>query len=121
MDLAASTLKLTVRATTVRRSPRVAETVEHILEQGRKAGTMQPVATEPSVGPESGIGVVIHLSETRKKESTFHPLNRDIKPELKRNHHDNTSTQILLLTGDNFAKLCCIKPVQNLENYLIPK
>jgi hypothetical protein len=99
----------------------VAKTVEHIPEQGQKAGTVQPVVTEPSIGPEGGIGVVIHLSETRKKESTFHPLNRDIKLELKRNHHDNTSTQILLLTGDNFVKLCCIKLVQNLENYFIPK
>jgi hypothetical protein len=76
---------------------------------------------EPSVGPEGGVGVVVHLSKTRKNKSTFHPLNRDIKPELKRNHHDNTSTQILLLTGDNLTKLCCVKPVQNMENYLKAK
>jgi hypothetical protein len=98
VDLAVSTPELTVRATMVRGSPRVAETVK-------------PVATEPSVGPEGGVGVVIHLSEARKNESTFHPLNRDIKPELKRNHHDNTSTQILLLTGNNLAKLGCVKLV----------
>jgi hypothetical protein len=109
LDLAASTPKLMVWATTVCGSPRVAETVKHVLEQGRKAGTVQPIAAKPSVDPEGGIGVVVHLSETRKNESTFHPLNRDIKPELKRNHHDNTSTQILLLTGDNLTKLCCVK------------
>jgi hypothetical protein len=40
MDLAASTPKLIVRAVTVRESPRVAKTVEHILEQGRKARTV---------------------------------------------------------------------------------
>jgi hypothetical protein len=111
VDLAVSTPELTVRTTMVRGSPRVAETVKQVPKQGWKAGTVQPVATEPSVGPEGGVGVVIHLSEARKNESTFHPLNRDIKPELKRNHHDNTSTQILLLTGNNLAKLGCVKPV----------
>jgi hypothetical protein len=90
VDLTASTPELTVRMNTVRGSPHVADTVEHIPEQGQKAGTVQPVATEPSIGLEGDIGVVIHLSKTRKNESTFHPLNRDIKPVLKRNHHDNT-------------------------------
>jgi hypothetical protein len=32
-----------------------------------KTGVVQPVATEPSIGSEGGIGVVIHLSKTRKK------------------------------------------------------
>jgi hypothetical protein len=90
----------------------VAKTVEHVSE---------PVITEPSVSPEGSVGVVVHLLKTWKNESTFHPLNTYIKPELKRNHHDNTSTQILLLTGNNLTKLFCVKPVQNLENYLIPK
>jgi hypothetical protein len=67
VDLIASMLELTVRMTTVRGSPRVAEMVKHVPEQGRKAGTVQPVATEPSVGPEGDIGVVIHLPTTRKK------------------------------------------------------
>jgi hypothetical protein len=111
MDLAAFMPELTVWVTTVRESPRVAETVKHVSKQGQKAGTVQPVATEPSIGPEGGVGVVVHLLGTRKNETTFHPLNRDIKPELKRNHHDNTSTQILLLTSDNLAKPCCVKPV----------
>jgi hypothetical protein len=111
VDLTVSTPKLTVWATTVRGSPRVAEMVKHVPEQGWKAGTVQPVTMKPSIGLEGGIGVVIHMLETRKNESTFHPLNRDIKLELKRNHHNNTSTQILLLTSDNLAKLCCVKPV----------
>jgi hypothetical protein len=104
VDLAVSMPELTVWTTTVRGCPRVAKTVKRVLEQGQPAGTVQPVTRKPSIGPEGSVGVVIHLSETRKNESTFHPLNRDIKPELKRSHHDNTSTQILLLTGDNLAK-----------------
>jgi hypothetical protein len=67
MDLIASMPEHTVRATTVRESPRVAETVKHISEQGQKAGMVQPVTTKPFVGPEGGIGVVVHLSKTRKK------------------------------------------------------
>jgi hypothetical protein len=115
VDLAASTPELMVR-----RNPRVAEMVKHVPEQCRKAGTVQPVITKPSVGPEGGVGVVVHLSTTRN-ESSFHPLNRDNKPKLKRNHHDNTSTQILTQTNDDLAKLRCVKTVQNLENYLIWK
>jgi hypothetical protein len=56
-----------------------------------------------------------------RNESPFCPLNRDNKPELKRNHHDNTSTQILIWTDDDLIKLSCVKIVQNLENYSIPK
>jgi hypothetical protein len=67
MDLTASTPEFMVRTTTVRGSPHVAEMVEHVLEQGRKARTVQPITREPSVGPEGGVGVVIHLSKTRKK------------------------------------------------------
>jgi hypothetical protein len=68
VDLTASTPELTVWATMVRGSPCVAETVKHVPEQGRKAGTVQPIATEPSIGLEGGIGVVVHLSRTRKKQ-----------------------------------------------------
>jgi hypothetical protein len=67
VDLAASMSEIRVQVTTVRGSPRVAEMIKHILKQGRKAGTVQPVVTEPSVGPEGGVGVVVHLSTTRKK------------------------------------------------------
>jgi hypothetical protein len=67
VDLTASMLELTVRATTVRGSPRVAEMVKHVPKQARKARTVQLIATEPSVGPEGGVGVVIYLSTTRKK------------------------------------------------------
>jgi hypothetical protein len=111
VDLTASTPELTVRAAMVRGSPHVAETVDHVPDQGRKTQTVQPITTEPSVGPEGGIGVVVHLSKTKKNESLFHPLNRDNKSELKRNHHDNTSTQILVQTDDDLAKLICVKTV----------
>jgi hypothetical protein len=67
VDLAVSTSELTVRVTTVHGSLRVTEMVKHVPEQGRKARTVQPVTTEPSVGSEGGVGVVIHLSTTRKK------------------------------------------------------
>jgi hypothetical protein len=67
VDLTASTPKLMARATMVHRSPRVAKTMKHVPEQGRKAGTVQPVATEPSTGPEGGVGVVVYLSTIRKK------------------------------------------------------
>jgi hypothetical protein len=80
---------------------------------------VQPITTEPAVGPEGVIGVVIHLSKQGRNESIFCPLNRDNKLELKINHHDNTSTQILIQTDDDLAKFCCVKPVQNVENYLI--
>jgi hypothetical protein len=36
-------------------------------KQGQKARTVQPVTMEPSIGPEGCIGVVVHLSKTRKK------------------------------------------------------
>jgi hypothetical protein len=68
VDLTTSTPELTVRVTTVRGSPCVAKTVKHVLEQGQEAGTVQPIATVPSVGLEGGIGVVVHLSTTRKKQ-----------------------------------------------------
>jgi hypothetical protein len=67
VDLAASTPELTVWATTVRGSPHVVEMVEHVPKQGQKAQTVQPVTTEPYIGSEGGIGVLVHLSTTRKK------------------------------------------------------
>jgi hypothetical protein len=92
----------------VRGSPCVAETVQHVPEQGQETGTVQPIATKPSVGSESGIGVVIHLSKIREKRQqtimTFHLSNRDNKPKLQINHHDKTLTQILIQTDDNLAK-----------------
>jgi hypothetical protein len=59
--------ELTARAAMVGGSPRVAETVQHVPEQGRKPGTVQPITTKLSIGPEGGVGVVIHLPKTREK------------------------------------------------------
>jgi zinc transporter ZupT len=67
VDLVASMPELTVWVTMVRGISRVAKVVQHIPEQGGKARAVQPVATVPSVGSESGIGVVVHLSKTREK------------------------------------------------------
>jgi hypothetical protein len=67
MDLEAPQPELTVRAAAIRGKPRVAEVAQHVPEQGRKPEVVQPVATEPSVRSKGGVGVVIHLSETREK------------------------------------------------------
>jgi hypothetical protein len=67
MDLAAPQAELMVWAAAVRGKPRIAEAVQHVPEQGGKPGAVQPVATEPSVGSQGGVGVVIHLSKTREK------------------------------------------------------
>jgi hypothetical protein len=56
-----------VRMATVCRNPRVAKAVQHIPEQGGKTRVVQPVTTEPSIGSEGGVGVVVHLSKTREK------------------------------------------------------
>jgi hypothetical protein len=107
MDLAAPKPKLTVRAATVRGGPRVAKMVQHILEQGGKTRAVQSITTEPSVNSKGSVGVVIHQSKTREKQSTFHPSNKDNKPKLETNHDDNkTLTQILFWTTDDLAKLC---------------
>jgi hypothetical protein len=65
MDLVAPQPKLTVRMATVCGNPCVAKAVQHVLEQGGKTEVVQPVTTEPSIGSEGGVGVVIHLSKTR--------------------------------------------------------
>jgi hypothetical protein len=68
VGLAASTLELMVRATTVRGSPHVPKTLQYVSEQGQKSGTVQPIAMVPSVSFEGGIGVVVHLSKTKEKQ-----------------------------------------------------
>jgi hypothetical protein len=67
MDHATPKPEVTVCSTTVCGGPRVAKAVQHVPEQGGKTGAVQPVATEPSVGSEGGIGVVIYLSKIREK------------------------------------------------------
>jgi hypothetical protein len=81
---------------TVCGNPCVAKAVQHVPEQGGKTGAVQPITTEPSVGFEGGIGVVVHLLKTREKRITFHPLDRDNKPKRQINHDNNNwLTQIL--------------------------
>jgi hypothetical protein len=67
MDLAASQPELLLQAAAIRGKPHVAEAVQHVPEQGEKPRAVQPIATEPSIGSKGGVGVVIHLSETREK------------------------------------------------------
>jgi hypothetical protein len=68
MDLAAPQPELAVWTAAIRGKPHVAEAMQHIQKQGGKSGAVQPVTTEPSVGSKGGVGVVIHLSKTRKKQ-----------------------------------------------------
>jgi hypothetical protein len=72
-------MTLTVWTATVRESPRIAEMVQYVLEQGQETSTVQPVAMKPSIGSEGGVGVVIH---------------------------DKMLTQILIQTDNDLAKLC---------------
>jgi hypothetical protein len=67
MDLAVPKPELPVWATTVHGGPHVANAAQHVLEKGGKTRVVQPITTEPSVGSEGGVGVVIHLSKTREK------------------------------------------------------
>jgi hypothetical protein len=67
MDLAASTPELMIWVTMIHGSPHVAKAVQHVPEQGGKTGAVHPVATEPSVASEGGVGAVVHLSKTREK------------------------------------------------------
>jgi hypothetical protein len=55
VDLEASVPELTVQVAAVCRSPHVTEMVQHIPEQGRKPGTVQPIVTVPSVGSDGGV------------------------------------------------------------------
>jgi hypothetical protein len=68
MDLVAPQPELMVQTAAVCGKPRVAKVVQHIPEQGGKTGAVQPIAMEPSVSSEGGVGVVIHLSKTREKQ-----------------------------------------------------
>jgi hypothetical protein len=67
MDLAAPQPELTVQTAVIRGKPRVAETVQHVPEQGGKPRAVQPITMKPSIGSKGGVGVVIHLSKTREK------------------------------------------------------
>jgi hypothetical protein len=67
VDLIASMPELMIWAAMVHESPRVTETMQHIPEQGRETGMVQPISTKPSAGYEGGVGVVIHLSKIKKK------------------------------------------------------
>jgi hypothetical protein len=72
-------MTLTVWTATVRESPRIAEMVQYVLEQGWETSTVQPVATKPFIGSEGGVGVVIH---------------------------DKMLTQILIQNDNDLAKPC---------------
>jgi hypothetical protein len=107
VDLATSTPELMVRAATVRRISCVAETGQHVPEQGQKAVMVQPITTKPSIDPEGGVGIVAHLSKN-KGETNQHFINRTetTNRNSKINHNDKMLTQILIKTNDDLTKPC---------------
>jgi hypothetical protein len=122
MDLAAPQSELTVQTTVIRGTTLVAEAVQHVSEQGKKLGAVQPVTTEPSIGSKGGVGVVIHLSKQGGNESTFHLSNRDNKPKLqnKPRRQQNVNSDSVF-SKDNLAKLHRLRLVQNQEKRTIRK
>jgi hypothetical protein len=76
IDLAASMPQLTVWTTAVHRSPHVAKMVQHVTEQGGKTRAVQPISTEPSIGFEGDVGIVIHLSKIREKQINISSIER---------------------------------------------
>jgi hypothetical protein len=109
--------------------PHVAKMVEHIPEQSWKAGMVQPITIEPSVGPDGGVGVVAHLSKTRKKwisissieqrqqtrtqnKSPRQHVNSDSDSDRWRSHKT-----LLSETGVESGKLLDTKVIDNFETF----
>jgi hypothetical protein len=98
MDLAAPQPELAVWTAMVHGKTRVAEAVQHVLNQGRKPRAVQPVTTEPSVGSKGGVGVVIHLSKTREKQINISSIRTEATNQnSKKINHENSKTLTLIL------------------------
>jgi hypothetical protein len=106
MDLAMPMSELTVRVTMVCGNPLVAKAVQQVPMQDGKTVVVQPVTTEPSIGYEGGVGVVVHLSKIREKRINISSIKQGQQPKLQINHHNKTLAQILIWTDDDLAKLC---------------
>jgi hypothetical protein len=85
-----------IRMTTVRGSPRVAKAVQHVPEQHQKNGTVQPVATKPSVSSKGGVGVVVHLLKIKEKQINISCIEQR-QPPSQYNLQREKKTQIVLL------------------------
>jgi hypothetical protein len=98
MDLAVPKPELMVWAITVRGNPCVAKTVQHIPEQGGKTRAVQPVTTEPPVGSEGGVGVLIHLSKTSEKRINISSIEhrQQIKTSNKPRRQQNINSYSVL-------------------------
>jgi hypothetical protein len=127
VDLTASTPELMVWVATVRGSPRMAKMLEHVPEQSWNAGTVQPITTEPSIGPEGGVGVVIHLSKTGKKRINISSVEQRKQPKIQnkqpRQHVNSDSDSdrrrsrktLLHETGAESGNLLDTKVIDNFE------
>jgi hypothetical protein len=107
----------------------VAETAQHVPEHGQKTGTVQPIATKPSVGPEGGIGVVIHLSKIREKQINIASIEQrqqtktQIIPPRQNINSGSDSYQwwsrktLLSEAGVKSGKLLNTKVIENFETF----
>jgi hypothetical protein len=89
--------KLIVWTAMVHGSPRVVKAVQHVSEQHRKTGTVQPVATKLSVGSEGGVGVVVHLSKTKEKWINISSIEQR-QPPTQYNLNEKSKFKFALLT-----------------------
>jgi hypothetical protein len=107
MDHATPQPELMAQTATVHRNPCVAKAVQHVLEQGGKTKAVQPVTTEPSIGSEGGVGVVVHLSKIREKRIniSFIEQRQQTKTPNKSPRQQNVNSDSVS-TNDDLAKLC---------------
>jgi hypothetical protein len=128
VDLAASTPEFTVWATMVRGSPHVAEMVEHVPELGWKARMEQPIIMEPSISPKGGVGVVVHLSKTRKKRITISSTEQrqQTRTQKKSPQHINLDSDLdrqrsrktrLRQNNVEYGKLLNTKVIDNFDGF----
>jgi hypothetical protein len=107
MNLTTPTSKLAIQAAVVGGGPCEAETVQHILKQGGKAGTVQPVAAEPPVSTKDNVGVVVICQKTGEMAQHFiHRTETSTKLNINLNDQkinpNSHFRQILFQTDNNF-------------------
>jgi hypothetical protein len=89
--------ELMVQMARVCGSPRVAKAVQHVPEQHREIGTVQPVTIKPSVGSEGGVGVVVYLSKTKEKYINISFIEQR-QPPTQYNSNEKSKFKFTLLT-----------------------
>jgi hypothetical protein len=100
----------------VRGSPRVAKAVQHVPEQHQKNGTVQPVATKPSVSSKGGVGVVVHLLKIKEKQINISCIEQRQPPsqynlQREKKNSNCTAGRILFQTDNGFVHSYLLKLV----------